>query len=277
MTEYCYTMDDLLYLMDRLRDPDNGCPWDLHQTEASLVNYSIEEVYELADAIESGNSQDICGELGDVLFQVVFFARLAAERGDFQFTDIIHGLCQKLVLRHPHVFPDGELRSDPPLPREAVAMRQVADNWEAIKLSERAARQRTGLFADVPLALPASLRAAKLQKRATAVGMDWPSVGGALACLESEICELHDELSTPIIDRQRLEAELGDIFFSCVNVARKLDINPEQALRGANQRFVARVTAACQLAENDNITLADTDETARETYWQRAKAIAADG
>ncbi|MGB5326196.1 MAG: nucleoside triphosphate pyrophosphohydrolase [Pseudomonadales bacterium] len=251
-SESGYTMDDLLYLMARLRDPDGGCPWDLQQDARSIINYSIEEVYELADALEQGDAGSVRDELGDLLFQVVFFARLAEEEDSFDFGAVVRALCEKLLRRHPHVFADGDLypanadSTGEAKPRTvSIDSQQVKANWEAIKQSERSEREQSGLFANVPLALPAILRAAKLQKRAAAIGLDWPDVDGAVQSLRAELGELEQEIARranghPAAQRQRLQEELGDVLFSCVNVARKLELNAEQALRDANGRFCQR-------------------------------------
>jgi len=256
-----YSVDDLLYLMSRLRDPQTGCPWDLKQTPQKIINYSIEEVYELADAIESADIDDIKGELGDVLFQVIFLARLAHEEQQFTFNDVVHTLCSKLVTRHPHVFTNGTLypssgngNIDTEKANGSTAPSidedQVAKNWERIKAGERAKKNRGGLFDDVPKALPALSRAVKLQKRATAIGFDWPDAKGALAKLKEEVLELEElidqaeqQQDLPANFPQRVEDEMGDVFFSAINVARKMSVNSEQSLRHANKKFVTRVDA----------------------------------
>jgi len=252
-----YSVDDLLYLMSRLRDPQTGCPWDLKQTPQKIINYSIEEVYELADAIESADIDDIKGELGDVLFQVIFLARLAHEEKQFTFNDVVHTLCSKLVTRHPHVFTNGALypssgngEKNEASTASSIDEAQVAKNWERIKAGERVKKNRGGLFDDVPLALPALSRAVKLQKRATAIGFDWPNAKGALAKLKEEVLELEElidqaeqQQDLPANFPQRVEDEMGDVFFSAINVARKMSVNSEQSLRHANKKFVTRVDA----------------------------------
>ena len=247
-----YTINDLLYLMSRLRDPDQGCPWDLKQTSETLIQHSIEEVYELVDAIESGNSRDIQSELGDVLFQVVFLARLAEENQQFDFKNVVDQLCSKLIRRHPHIFINGQLfdRSVDNEQRESVTEQQVSKNWEAIKADERVSEGRAGLFDDVPLALPSLLRAFKLQKRAATIGLDFTQANSALEKLKEEIAELEQAIdgyqqqtTSTQFGEERIIDELGDVLFSSVNVARKLAINPESALRGANQKFTNRVLA----------------------------------
>mgnify|MGYP001360195865 FL=1 len=247
-----YTINDLLYLMARLRDPNQGCPWDLKQTSQTLIQHSIEEVYELVDAIESANSKDIQAELGDVLFQVVFLARIAEEQQQFDFHQLVDQLCSKLIRRHPHIFIDGQLfnHSNQNSQREAISEQQVSKNWEAIKAAERVTEGRAGLFDDVPLALPALLRAVKLQKRAATMGLDFTQARSALEKLKEEITELEQAMdgyqqqgTSAQSAEERMIDELGDVLFSSVNVARKLAINPESALRGANQKFTHRVLA----------------------------------
>ena len=247
-----YTINDLLYLMARLRDPNQGCPWDLKQTSQTLIQHSIEEVYELVDAIESANSKDIQAELGDVLFQVVFLARIAEEQQQFDFHQLVDQLCSKLIRRHPHIFIDGQLfnHSNQNSQREAISEQQVSKNWEAIKAAERVTEGRGGLFDDVPLALPALLRAVKLQKRAATMGLDFTQARSALEKLKEEITELEQAMdgyqqqgTSAQSAEERMIDELGDVLFSSVNVARKLAINPESALRGANQKFIHRVLA----------------------------------
>ena len=247
-----YTINDLLYLMARLRDPNQGCPWDLKQTSQTLIQHSIEEVYELVDAIESANSKDIQAELGDVLFQVVFLARIAEEQQQFDFHQLVDQLCSKLIRRHPHIFIDGQLFNDSNQnsQREAISEQQVSKNWEEIKAAERVTEGRGGLFDDVPLALPALLRAVKLQKRAATIGLDFTQARSALEKLKEEITELEQAMdryqqqgTSAQSAEERIIDELGDVLFSSVNVARKLAINPESALRGANQKFTHRVLA----------------------------------
>jgi ATP diphosphatase len=269
-----YSVDDLLYLMSRLRDPQTGCPWDLKQTPQKIINYSIEEVYELADAIESADIDDIKGELGDVLFQVIFLARLAHEEKQFTFNDVVHTLCSKLVTRHPHVFTNGALypssgngEKNEASTASSIDEAQVAKNWERIKAGERVKKNRGGLFDDVPLALPALSRAVKLQKRATTIGFDWPNAKGALAKLKEEVLELEElidqaeqQQDLPANFPQRVEDEMGDVFFSAINVARKMSVNSEQSLRHANKKFVTRVDAVIAKLQQQAPESVDGDE-----------------
>jgi ATP diphosphatase len=262
-----YSLEDLLYLMRRLRDPQDGCPWDREQSLSSIVPHTIEESYELADAIGQGDFQQIKEELGDVLFQVVFYAQLAAEQEQFEFTDIVSGLVEKLLRRHPHVFPDGSLQSR--VGQQSTDMQTIKKNWEVIKAAERQGKQQNGVLDDVPVTIPALSRAIKLQKRAAQVGFDWGSIEPVLAQLQAEIVELveaKDEL-----DEDQIEAELGDVLFCAVNLSRHLKKDPETALRRTNSKFEARFRyIETKLAEK-GIT-PDTAELAlMDALWDEAK------
>ncbi|TBV00120.1 nucleoside triphosphate pyrophosphohydrolase [Stutzerimonas kirkiae] len=232
-----YRLDDLLHLMARLRDPRHGCPWDLRQDYRSIVPHTLEEAYEVADTIERGDFQQLPGELGDLLFQVVYYSQLGTEEGRFGFSDVVDGITRKLIRRHPHVFPDGDLYGAVDLPRldeEAINRR-----WEEIKAQERAERaespQQLSLLDDVPVALPALNRAARLQKRAARVGFDWPEVAPVAEKVREELNEVL-AASQP----QAVAEELGDLLFAVVNLARHLDVDPEAGLRAANEKFERR-------------------------------------
>lgn len=276
-----YSVTDLIYLMSRLREPERGCPWDLKQTYKSIVNHSIEEVYELADAIEQADVVDIQGELGDVLFQVIFLARIAEESNDFSFNDVVHTLCKKLLRRHPHVFISGVLydKADRALAVTPIDESQVAINWEQQKIQERKEKNRSNLFDDIPLAMPALPRATKIQKRASPRGFDWPTAMGALNKLKEEIVELETLLlmseceihSSPGNDIQRqLTEEIGDVLFSCVNVARKVGVNSEQALRYANSKFIQRVDAVIEKIDRQSSD-GSVDNEQLEKLWTLVK------
>lgn len=236
----------LLQVMAMLRDRQHGCPWDLEQSIASLASYTLEEVYEVVDAIEQNDLASLRDELGDLLFQIVFYAQIAAEQGQFTFGDIATAITDKLVRRHPHVFPGGEI-SRFGAPTDITAD-EVVVNWETIKQAERAAKQgvhadesaaaQPGLLDDVPRAMPALARARKLQQRAAHAGFDWTTLAPVLAKLKEEVAEF--EVAVQAQGRERMEAELGDVLFAVVNIARHCDIEPEMALRGANQRFETR-------------------------------------
>ncbi|HVN00555.1 MAG TPA: nucleoside triphosphate pyrophosphohydrolase [Caulobacteraceae bacterium] len=222
----------LVEIMARLRAPEGGCPWDLEQTFATIAPYTVEEAYEVADAIERGDLADLRDELGDLLLQVVFHARMAEEQGAFDFAAVAESINDKMVRRHPHVF--GEVRH-----------RDVAEQteaWERIKEGERAAKAASGargsLLDEVPVGLPALTRAVKLSKRAARVGFVWPSAREVLEKLHEEVAELEAEVAAGDVEKAR--DELGDVLFVCANLARELDIDPEAALRGTNAKFVRR-------------------------------------
>lgn len=218
----------LLSIMSRLRDPNGGCPWDLEQSFGSIAPYTIEEAYEVADAIEREDMNDLRDELGDLLFQVVFHAQIAKERGAFAFDDVVNAICDKMERRHPHVFGDARI--------ENAAEQTIA--WDEHKRRERAMSSQSVLD-DVPLALPALTRANKLGKRAAEVGFEWPDTHGALDKVAEEVEELRAELSgSP--DLARISNEMGDLLFSLVNVCRYMKIDPEASLRNANAKFERR-------------------------------------
>ena len=254
-------INSLLEIMQCLRDPERGCPWDLKQDFDSIAPYTLEETYELVDAIASGDYQQIKDELGDVLFQVVFYSQIGSERQLFDFDDVVAAISQKLVRRHPHVF-------DNPL-GDSISEREVKDRWEQIKSDERAEKQQTGALQDVPLALPALSRAQKLQKRAARVGFDWPERSGALAKVDEELLELREALDEGDVDH--IEAELGDIFLSLVNLARHLGVDAESSLRRANQRFEHRFELMEDAARREGSSLEREPLSVLELRWQEAK------
>jgi tetrapyrrole methylase family protein/MazG family protein/ATP diphosphatase len=218
----------LLDIMARLRDPQRGCPWDLEQTFATIAPYTIEEAYEVADAIERQDNAALRDELGDLLFQVVFHSQMASEQGSFAFDDVAAAICDKMERRHPHVFGDARI--------DSAAAQTVA--WEEQKRQERE-QSGASVLADVPLALPALTRANKLGKRAAQVGFEWPDVGGALDKLDEEVGELRQGLGEQA-SQAEIADELGDVLFCVVNVCRYLQVDPETALRGANAKFERR-------------------------------------
>ena len=267
MSESSYTWEDLRYLMARLRDPETGCPWDLQQTADSIVPHTLEEVYELVATIESGDIDAMRDELGDVLFQVVFYAQLAQEQAHFDLSDVVHGLVSKLIRRHPHIFSDGNLRA---VQKHEFAAEAVIDQWESIKQAERETKLQMHVLDDVPVSLPALTRAQKLQKRASTVGLDWVALGPVLSSLKQELCEFEAALAHPE-KHDDIAHELGDLMFCCVNLARHLKLDAEQVQRAANQRFEARVRAFTALAEQQGLTpMALTDEQ-RDALWSAAK------
>lgn len=263
---HIYTIEDLVYLMERLRDPDSGCPWDKRQTYSDIVPFTLEECYELADTIERADFPHLQEELGDVLFQVIFYARLAQEEQRFDFNDIVATLVDKLVRRHPHVFPAGQLRAGG-VSQELVES-EVKQNWEALKREERCAKSQSGVLDDVPLALPALTRARKLQKRAAGVGFDWPDVAGVEAKLDEEMAELSQAIA--LGDKAAIEDEAGDLLFTVVNYARHLGVDPETALRKANRKFQQRFELMEANLSGDN-ALDSISAEQWEHLWQIAK------
>ena len=227
-----YSMADLLRVMQRLRDPEHGCPWDLQQDFSTIVPSTLEEAYELVEAIEQGDFPHVAEELGDLMFQVVFYAQMGRERGLFDFPHIVDTLVDKLVRRHPHVFADGDIEG---VVAGDSSVAQVKESWEAIKREERAAKNKHSVLDDIPLALPALSRAQKVQKRAANVGFDWPDAGGAMKKVAEELAELAEASAA-----DHREEELGDLIFSCVNLARHLGLDAEAALRRATAKFEQR-------------------------------------
>lgn len=262
-----HSLDDLIRLMNALRDPESGCPWDLQQTFASIVPHTLEEAYEVADCIEREDWLHLKDELGDLLFQVVFYARLADEQGWFDLPQIIDQLVSKLVRRHPHVFPNGQLDGSD---SQTVAVETVNANWEAIKQQERDAKAQQGVLADVPVSLPGLSRAAKLQKRAARVGFDWPDVSGVLDKIEEEIGELREALEQG--DEAHAREELGDLLFAQVNLARHLKADPEQALRNTNAKFERRFNYVEQQVQAGDQDWEQLSLDTLDHWWDEAKA-----
>jgi len=257
------SIDDLLSIMARLRDPAGGCPWDLAQTFRTILPYTLEEAYEVAEAIESGSLADLRDELGDLLLQVVFHARMAEEQGAFDFTGVVRAICDKLIRRHPHVFGDADLR-------DAAAVRA---HWEQAKAVERtsAADATPGALVGVAAALPALVRAQKLQRRAATVGFDWDAIAGVFDKVEEELEECRETLVAGVGQGERVH-EIGDLLFSCVNLARHLGVDAEQALRAANHRFehrFAQVEAGLRAA---GLQPGPAVRDQMETLWEAAKA-----
>ncbi len=261
----------LLRIMQRLRDPERGCPWDLEQTFASIAPHTLEEVYEVVDAIETGDVDQLRGELGDLLFQIVFYAQLGNEQGLFDFDAIAAGIGAKLLHRHPHVFPDGTLDGGATAP--GISAGEVVRNWEAIKAEERKQKQgdRPGsVLDDVPLALSALLRAAKLQKRAAGQGFDWRNADGPFAKIEEETAELKEALKAG--DEAAATEEFGDLLFTLVNLSRHLGVNPETALREANRKFETRFRAMEERLHAEGRDMRTLSEAELDQYWNKAKA-----
>jgi MazG family protein len=259
-------IERLLWVMARLRDPERGCPWDLEQNFATIAPYTIEEAYEVADAIARGDLDHLEDELGDLLLQVVYHAQMAKEADLFDFDRVAAAIAEKMVRRHPHVFGAATIEN----------ARAQSHAWEALKANEREDRAGSRgdahrLLADVPQALPALMRAAKLQKRAARVGFDWPEAAQVLAKLEEEIGELRTELAAPA-DMGRLSEEIGDLLFAAVNLARHLEVDAEAALRASNAKFERRFGRIEDALRARGRRLEDASLAEMEALWQEAKA-----
>ena len=252
-------IDRLLEVMRRLRDPEGGCPWDLEQTFETIAPYTLEEAYEVADAIAREDWEALREELGDLLLQVVYHARMAEEAGLFDFDEVARTVAEKMIRRHPHVFGDARIDS---------ADAQVRA-WEEHKARERAEKGTESVLDGIPLALPALVRALKLQQRAARIGFDWPDAASVLEKVDEEVHELREEMGRG--ERARLEDEIGDLLFTVVNLARKLDIDPEAALRAANAKFEERFREVERLARARGLDLHALDLEGLERLWQEVK------
>lgn len=262
-------IEPLLRLMATLRDPEHGCPWDVAQTPASIVPYTLEEAYEVADAVESGDPAALCDELGDLLFQVVFQARMAEEAGRFGFGDVVAGIVAKMVRRHPHVFGADGL---PLPPGERLRDSQAVERqWAAIKALERAGRPEPepAPLGDIARALPALTRAHKLSTKAAGYGFDWPDAAQVLAKVREEVDEVEEAMAAG--DSEAAREELGDLLFSVANLARHLGIDPEYSLREGNTKFERRFAAMAAILSERGKTLESSDLAAMEESWQAVK------
>ena len=268
-------IERLIEIMAALRHPKTGCPWDIEQDFATIAPYTVEEAHEVADAIARNDMLDLRDELGDLLLQTVYHARMAEEAGAFAFPDVVEAITTKLIRRHPHVFGDADARA-------AGAAKGI---WEKVKAGEKAARraergessERKGLLDDVARGLPPLTRALKLQEKASTVGFDWNDPKAVLAKLHEEISEIEAELAVPSPQRDRLEDEVGDLLFVVVNLARHLKVDPEQALRRTNAKVVQRFAAIEAALAKSGRTPAEASLEEMEALWQEAKHTAGKG
>lgn len=257
-------IDTLIAIMARLREPQGGCPWDLQQTFRTKLPYTLEEAYEVAEAIENEDLPGLRDELGDLLLQVVFHARMAEEQGAFAFPDVVRAICDKMIRRHPHVFGGADLHD------EAA----VRANWEREKAAERADKGLGGgaVLAGVAQALPALVRAEKLQRRAATVGFDWDAIDGVFDKVQEELAECRETLSAHAEPTERVH-EIGDLLFSCVNLARHLGVDAEQALRAANHRFEQRFAQVESGLQDQGLKAGPEVREEMERLWELAKSI----
>ncbi len=255
-----YTINNLVKIMQKLRG-ENGCPWDKEQTHKSIRNNFIEEVYEAVEAIDTDNTQLLREELGDVLLQVVFHCQIEFEKDSFCFDDVVNELCQKLIIRHPHVFGDVSVNGTD----------EVLTNWENIKNTTKGTTSYTQTLKNVPIVLPALMRAEKIGKRAGKAGMDFKDYSSALKCLKSEIDELEQAVASGNVSD--INDELGDLIFSCVNVARKLDVNAEEALAKSSDKFISRFEKIENYLELNGIDMKSLSIDELDVYWQKLKDV----
>jgi nucleoside triphosphate diphosphatase len=252
----------LLEIMTALRNPETGCPWDIKQTFASIVPHTLEEAYEVADTIERGDMRELKDELGDLLFQIVFYAQMANEQGLFNFSDVVDAINDKLTRRHPHVFAGVKFAD------EAA----VHANWEKTKAQERdkkSASEKASLLDGIAKSLPALKRAQKIQKRAASAGFDWPEVGPVFEKLDEEIAELHEAVASG--NKAATEEEMGDLLFTCVNLARHLEVDSEEALRHGNHKFEQRFAYVERCVQQQGKEMRQCDTALLEKLWQASK------
>ncbi len=271
-----YTIDDLQTVMARLRDPEGGCPWDLEQNYQTIAPSTIEEAYEVADTIERQDLGHLPEELGDLLFQVIFYSQLGREEGRFSFNEVVDLIVTKLLRRHPHVFPDGRLDTEP-ANSTSIDQDQVNANWEAIKAEERKNKGLASMLDDVPVGLPALTRAQKLQKRVARAGWDWQHVDQLIDKLDEEVAEFKEAVAKAKADQISLAEstevadELGDLLFMGVNIARFVHLDAESCLRANNRKFEGRIQYIEQQLAATGQTFSDVDDDAIEALWQASK------
>jgi len=264
-------IEPLLTLMENLRAPEKGCPWDLRQTHKSLLPYLVEESYEVVDAIESNDLDNLQEELGDLLFQVVFHAQLANENGAFDFDDVVSGITAKMLRRHPHVFPDGTLASFGD--KTQLNESEIAEQWQTIKRQEKALKKQLlteGLLDSVHAKMPPMQRAVKLQNKAAKVGFDWPDVKPVFAKIREELDELEEAVGEQ--DEAHIQEELGDLLFVMANLARHVKQDPEQAVSLTNQKFCRRFARIESLLQEQGKELGTCDLEELDKYWDQAKS-----
>jgi len=259
------SLDKLRWIMQQLRDPQHGCPWDIKQTFQSIVPHTIEEAYEVAAAIEQGDFDELPNELGDLLFQVIFYSQLGQEQNRFTFDTVLAEICDKLIRRHPHVFGDVSLTSD----------EEIKANWEQQKTDERQQKNNhelTSMLADIPHNLPALSQAQKIQKRCAHVGFDWTEIDPVVDKIEEELQEVKQELQADMVDNKAaITEELGDLLFAVVNLCRHVGADAETLLRQANQKFTKRFMQVEQQVANSKRSFEQHSLTQLEQYWQQVK------
>jgi len=257
MDQRLVAFERLLNIMDELREK---CPWDQKQTLESLRHLTIEETYELADAITNNDLTELKGEIGDLFLHMVFYCKIGSEQNAFDVTDVLNGICDKLVYRHPHIYSDVEVSGE----------EEVKANWEKFKLKE--GKKKT-VLSGVPKSLPALVKAYRIQEKAKGIGFEWEKRSDVWKKVEEELSELNDEVEAETLSKDKIEDEFGDVLFSLINYARFIDINPEDALSRTNQKFINRFTLMEELLKKDNHPVGDTDLETMDLYWEKAKTI----
>jgi ATP diphosphatase len=261
------SIEKLRWIMTQLRDPDTGCPWDMKQDFASITAHTLEEAYEVVDAIEQNDFSELNKELGDLLFQVIFYSQLGQEQQLFNFDSVVESICEKLIRRHPHVFSDALLNTDA----------QIKANWENEKAKERQQKQgeidksQLSILADIPKNLPALSQAAKIQKRCSHVGFDWHDIRDVFAKIEEEMHEVKDELMASEVDQLALSEELGDLMFAVVNLCRHAKQDPETLLRRANNKFTKRFHGVETLVAESGQSFSEHNLAQLDQYWRQVK------
>ncbi len=256
-----HKIQDFVRLIAKLRDPNGGCPWDLKQNYRSMIPCLLEESYEVIEAIEQNNPQDLKEELGDLLLQVVFFSQLAAEEQKFTFDDVVNNVAEKIIRRHPHVF--GE--------KSAGNEQEALQNWNAMKAEENKDKGHTSVLDNIPHAFPALMRAEKLQKRCAKVGFDWQNIEPVIAKIEEELSELKQEINRPHLVQAQVEEELGDLLFAVVNLSRHLKCQPEESLRKANHKFERRFRAVEMKLKQQNKSVEQSSLVEMDMLWDEVK------
>lgn len=269
------SIEKLRWIMTQLRDPETGCPWDIKQDFASITSHTLEEAYEVVDAIEQGDFIELEKELGDLLFQVIFYSQLGKEQQYFDLDTVIAAICEKLIRRHPHVFAQASLKTD----------EEIKTNWENEKILERQQKKQNeigntdnasdltnlSILADIPKNLPALSQAAKIQKRCSHVGFDWDNMTDVFAKIEEEVQEVKDELEADSLNKKALGEELGDLMFAVVNLCRHAKEDPETLLRQANKKFTKRFVGVEEQVNQSGKTFTEHDLAELENYWQQVK------
>jgi ATP diphosphatase len=269
MPDKLFSIDDLLFLMERLRDPISGCPWDIKQTFNSIIPYTLEEVYEVVDAIENRDFSNLKEELGDLLFQIIFYCNLADEKNLFSLKDVISSVVKKLISRHPHVFPDGTLSGKSLNSKKNFNSEDIKKKWEVIKLKEREKKGQKSILADIPVTLPSLMRAQKIQKRAATFGFDWKTNEEIFNKVYEEVLELSEAIEKK--DKENINEELGDLIFTIVNLCRHLDVDAEVALRGSSKKFERRFNYIEAKLDKEGGSISDLNSELLEKLWSKAK------